>query len=248
VTDTARAVASDHVADEVNWRFCHCTSVAPVFGDIVKDVTVATALPTVIVRIPAIPSTVARTSDAPAAVAVTTPPELTVTDEPADTDHATVRPVMAAPEASRGVADNAIVPPMAIDVDGAVTSTDATTAAVLVVVETTLTGNRLVLPLLPVAVTVAAPTARPVTVPVELTETTLVLLLLQRIMRLRCTVVLARSVTLSPTLICVLPSARVTAYAAVPSAPDGVRMSIGLTGTSPPHAVKATTVAAKTSR
>jgi hypothetical protein len=87
-----------------------------------------------------------------------------------------------------------------------------------------------------------------VIVPLEFTDTILVLLLFQRISRLRHAVELARSVTLSPTLISVLPSARVTAYAAVPSAPDGVSISIGLIGTSPPHAVKATTVAAKTSR
>jgi hypothetical protein len=153
--------------------------------------------------------------------------------EPSETLHVAVRPGIQLPALSRGVADKVIELPTSIDGDGAVISTEATTAAVCVVALTTLIVKVLRRPLLPSAVTVAVPTARPVLVPVEVTETTLVLLLLHQTVRLSRTRVLARSVTLSPTYTCVLPSARTTAWLAVaPPASDGFSMSVGLTGPS----------------
>jgi hypothetical protein len=69
--------------------------------------------------------------------------ELTVIAEPAeaDMDQVAVRPGIQFPALSRGVAYRVMELPTAIDADGAVMSTDATTAAVLVVVETTLIRN-----------------------------------------------------------------------------------------------------------
>jgi hypothetical protein len=208
VTLTARVARSDHVAEVENCRVAPGARVAPVFGEIVSDATFVAS--TTIDVEPATPSTVARTSAEPAATAVTTPVELTVTAEP-DADHVTGRPVIATPSPSLAVADSVMVPATGIVDDGTAISTTATTGAVRVDMETTLMRNWLDVPLLPRAVTVAAPTARPLIVPLEVTDTTLVLLLLQRSVRPRDSDELPRSVTLSPTPICFVPSLRVTA-------------------------------------
>jgi hypothetical protein len=159
------------VAEVENCRVAPGARVTPVFGEIVSDATVGAT--TAIDVEPVTPSTVARTSAEPAATAMTAPVELTVTAEPS-ADHVIVLPVIATPAPSRAVADSVMELPTNIDADGAVMLTEATCGVAGVVVtvgSTVLISNSDSLSLLPAAVTVAAPTARPVIVPLESTDT-----------------------------------------------------------------------------
>jgi hypothetical protein len=79
----------------------------------------------VIAAVPIVPSLAALIVTVPAAIAVTNP-FTTLAFVASLVDHVTVRPVSAVPLASRGVAVNCVVAPIASSAADGVTATDAT--------------------------------------------------------------------------------------------------------------------------
>src|SRR6266576_175414 len=131
---------------------------------------------TVIVAVPLCPSLVAAIVAEPAAMPVTSPLLLTVAAAVLLLDHVTARPDNVLPLASLGVAVSCTVLPAGTLAEAGETATEATATSVTVIVA---------VPVCPslVAVIVADPGARPVTLPLTSATATEVLLLDQTIAR-----------------------------------------------------------------
>src|SRR5712691_6937575 len=139
-------------------------------------VTVPLEAETVTAELPVLPSQVAVMLAVPAATPLTSPLELTVAAAVLSLDQVMVRPLSVLPPVSLGVAMSCVVPPTwTLDGDGE-TVTDATGTIETVTTQVPLWPSQ-------VAVTLAVPTATPLTSPLELTVAATVLSLAQVMVR-----------------------------------------------------------------
>src|SRR5437899_2345974 len=165
-------VASKAAVNEPDW-----TSNAAFWKEVVLVVHNPPDEPvTVIAAVPLCPSLVAVIVAEPAAIPVTRPLALTTAAAVLSLDHVTARPERVLPFASLGVAVSCTVLPAATLAEAGETATEATATSVTVIAA---------VPLCPslVAVIVADPGARPVTLPLTSATATEVLLLDQAIAR-----------------------------------------------------------------